>query len=120
MDKTKSECTMEVSATSKYVRMSPTKARDLANEIKGLAVADALRITEFNARKAALQIGKTLKSAIANAENNEGLSVESLYVKSAIVDGGPMLKRSRPRARGMASPIQKKTSHITIVLTDNA
>jgi large subunit ribosomal protein L22 len=111
---------MEVSATTKYVRMSPTKARDLANEIKGLPVADALRITEFNARKAALQIGKTLKSAIANAENNEGLSVESLVVKNAIVDGGPMQKRFRPRARGMASPIQKKTSHVTVILTDNA
>lgn len=109
---------MEVSATTKYVRMSPTKARNLANEIKGLPVADALRITEFNARKAAVQIGKTLKSAIANAENNEGLLVESLYVKNAIVDGGPMMKRYRPRARGMASPIQKKTSHITVIVTD--
>ena len=120
VDIVESENTMEVSATTKYVKMSPTKARDLANKIKGLSVADALRITEFNARKAALQIGKTLKSAIANAENNEGLPVEGLYVKNAIVDGGPMQKRFRPRARGMASPIQKKTSHITIVLTDNA
>ena len=119
-DVIESENTMEVSAITKYVKMSPTKARDLADEIKGLSVADALRITEFNARKAALQIGKTLKSAIANAENNEGLSVDSLYVKNAIVDGGPMMKRFRPRARGMASPIQKKTSHITIILTDNA
>ncbi|MBN2684282.1 MAG: 50S ribosomal protein L22 [Pontiellaceae bacterium] len=109
---------MEVSATTKYVRMSPTKARDLANEIKGLPVADALRITEFNARKAAVHIGKTLKSAIANAENNEGLLVDGLYVKNAIVDGGPMMKRYRPRARGMASPIQKKTSHITVIVTD--
>jgi large subunit ribosomal protein L22 len=109
---------MEVSATTKYVKMSPTKARDLANEIKGLPVADALRITEFNARNAAVQIGKTLKSAIANAENNEGLPVEGLYVKNAIVDGGPMMKRYRPRARGMASPIQKKTSHITVIVTD--
>ncbi|MDF7807062.1 50S ribosomal protein L22 [Pontiellaceae bacterium B12219] len=111
---------MEVSATTKYIRMSPTKARDLANEIKGLSVADALRITEFNARKAAVQIGKTLKSAIANAENNEGLSADSLFVKNAIVDGGPMMKRFRPRARGMASPIQKKTSHVTIILSDKA
>ena len=111
---------MEVSATTKYVRMSPTKARDLASKIKGLPVEDALRITDFNARKAAFQIGKTLKSAIANAENNEGLSVDSLYVKNAIVDGGPIQKRFRPRARGMASPIQKKTSHVTVILTDNA
>jgi len=111
---------MDVSATTKYVRMSPTKARDLANAIKGLPVADALRITDFNARKAAVHIGKTLKSAIANAENNEGLAAEQLYVKNAIVDGGPILKRFRPRSRGMASPIQKKTSHVTIILTDNA
>ena len=109
---------MEITATTKYIKMSPTKARDLANEIKGLPVSDALFITEFNARKAAIQIGKTLKSAIANAEHNQGLSADQLIVKNAIVDGGPMMKRYRPRARGSASPIQKKTSHITIVLSD--
>lgn len=111
---------MEITATTKYIKMSPTKARDLANEIKGLPVSDALFITEFNARKAATQIGKTLKSAIANAEHNQGLSADQLIVKNAIVDGGPMMKRYRPRARGSASPIQKKTSHITIVLSDQA
>ena len=111
---------MEITATTKYIKMSPTKARDLANEIKGLPVTDALFITEFNARKAAIQIGKTLKSAIANAEHNQGLSADQLIVKNAIVDGGPMMKRYRPRARGSASPIQKKTSHITIVLSDQA
>ena len=109
---------MEITATTKYIKMSPTKARDLANEIKGLPVSDALFITEFNARKAAIQIGKTLKSALANAEHNQGLSADQLIVKNAIVDGGPMMKRYRPRARGSASPIQKKTSHITIVLSD--
>ena len=111
---------MEITATTKYIKMSPTKARDLANEIKGLPVSDALFITEFNARKAAIQIGKTLKSAIANAEHNQGLTADQLIVKNAIVDGGPMMKRYRPRARGSASPIQKKTSHITIVLSDQA
>lgn len=111
---------MEISATTKYIKMSPTKARDLANEIKGLPVSDALFITEFNARKAAIQIGKTLKSAIANAEHNQGLTADQLIVKNAIVNGGPMMKRYRPRARGSASPIQKKTSHITIVLSDQA
>jgi large subunit ribosomal protein L22 len=111
---------MEITATTKYIKMSPTKARDLANEIKGLPVSDALFITEFNARKAAIQIGKTLKSALANAEHNQGLSADQLIVKNAIVDGGPMMKRYRPRARGSASPIQKKTSHITIVLSDQA
>ena len=111
---------MEITATTKYIKMSPTKARDLANEIKGLPVSDALFITEFNARKAAIQIGKTLKSALANAEHNQGFSADQLIVKNAIVDGGPMMKRYRPRARGSASPIQKKTSHITIVLSDQA
>ena len=110
---------MEISATRKYVRMSPTKARDLANEIKGLPALDALQITEFNARKAAIQIGKTLKSAIANAEHNNGLSIDQLIVKNTIVDGGPKMKRYRPRARGSASPIHKKTSHITVILSDN-
>jgi large subunit ribosomal protein L22 len=109
---------MEVSATTKYVRMSPLKARGVASEIRGLSVTDALRVTEFNARKAAFQIGKTLKSAIANAENNEGVSVDQLYVKDAYVGGGPVLKRFRPRARGSASGIRKPTSHVTIVLTD--
>ena len=99
--------------------MSPTKARDLANEIKGLSALDALQITEFNARKAAIQIGKTLKSAIANAEHNNGLSIDQLIVKNAIIDGGPTMKRYRPRARGSASPIHKKTSHITVILSDN-
>lgn len=109
---------MEVSATTKYVRMSPLKARGVAAAIKGLSVADALRITEFNAKKSAAQIGKTLKSAVANAEANEGISADQLIVKDATVDGGPVLKRFRPRARGSASGIRKPTSHITVVVTD--
>lgn len=109
---------MEVSATTKYVRMSPVKARYMASEIQGLSVAEALRVTNFNAMKAAAEIGKTLKSAVANAESNEGVSAENLFVKDAYVDEGPALKRSRPRARGSASPIRKRTSHITVVVTD--
>ena len=109
---------MEVSAVTKYVKMSPTKARDLANEIKGLSVAEALRITEFNARKAALQIGKTLKSAIANAENNHELSADELIVQEATIGDGPTLKRFKPRARGSAGAILKRSSHIFITLTD--
>ena len=97
---------MEVSATTKYVRMSPLKARGVAAEICGLTAQEALRVTEFNAKKSALQIGKTLKSAIANAEANEGVSVEQLFVKDAHIDGGPTQKRFRPRARGSASPIR--------------
>ena len=109
---------MEVSATTKYVRMSPLKARGIADAIRGLSVDDALRITEFNARKAATQIGKTLKSAVANAQSNEGVSAGDLFVKDAYVDGGPTLKRFRPRARGSASAIRKRTSHVTVILTD--
>jgi large subunit ribosomal protein L22 len=109
---------MEVSATTKYVRMSPIKARYMAAEIRGLPVAEALRITNFNAMKAAAEIGKTLKSAVANAEKNEGVPADRLFVKEAYVDGGPVLKRFRPRARGSAGAIRKRTTHITVVLTD--
>lgn len=110
---------MEVTAVTKFVRMSPSKARDLARAIQGCTVADALKITEFNERKAAREIGKTLKSAIANAENNASLSADALYVKLAAVEDGPRLKRFWPRARGSASPILRRTSHVRIVLTDD-
>lgn len=109
---------MEVKAITKYVRMSPTKARDITREIQGLPVPKALNIVMASRRKAVVHIGKTLKSAIANAENNAGLSAESLYVKQAVVDQGPVLKRYWPRARGMVSPLRRPTSHIRIVLTD--
>lgn len=109
---------MEITAKTKYVRMSPSKARDLAREITGLPVSEALTLTDFNARKAASQLGKTLKSAVANAEHNEDLSVEELYVKTALIDSGPTMKRWWPRARGMVSPIKRRTSHITVVLSD--
>jgi large subunit ribosomal protein L22 len=68
--------------------------------------------------KAATELGKTLKSAVANAESNEGVSADKLFIKDAYVNEGPALKRSRPRARGSASPIRKRTSHITVVVTD--
>lgn len=109
---------MDVSARARFVRMSPTKMRDLTRTIQGMPVGEALRVTSFNKRKGAFLVGKTLKSAIANAENNADLSVEDLYVKKAVVDQGPVIKRYRPAARGMAKPIQKKTSHIHIVLSD--
>ena len=110
---------MEITATTKYVRMSPTKARDLANEIKGLSVSDALFITEFNARKAALQIGKTLKSAIANAEHNEGLSRS---IGGEECDCGWWTDDEAVSSAGawICKSDQKKTSHITIILSDQA
>jgi len=109
---------MEVRAVARYVRLSPRKARDLARAIRGLPVADALKITQFSERKAAAVLHKTLRSAVANAENNAKLSAEDLRVKEALVDEGPALKRYWPRARGMVSPIRRRMSHVTIVLTD--
>jgi len=110
---------MEVRAVSKYVRLAPRKARDMARAIQGLPVAEALKIAEFSERKAATLIGKTIRSAIANAENNAKLAADELRVKEATIGEGPALKRFWPRARGMVSRIRKRTSHITIVLTDD-
>ncbi len=110
---------MEVQAISRRVRLSPSKARDFARQIQGKPVADALRATSINERKAAFQIGKTLKSAIANAESNADLAVDDLWVKQAVIDEGPRMKRYWPRARGMVRHIVKKTCHIKIVLTDD-
>lgn len=109
---------MEINATTKYVRLSPTKARDLARAIQGKSVGEALQLVELNKRKAAVCIGKTLKSAIANAENNAELSAEDLYVAKAVVENGPTFPRYWPRARGSAASIRKKTSHIYVTLTD--
>jgi len=109
---------MEVQAVTKFVRMSPTKARDLARSLRGLSVSEALNITTIGERKAAFRIGKTLRSAVANAENNEDLEVDDLRVKEAIVDVGPTMRRYWPRARGMVSPIKRRLCHIKIVLTD--
>ncbi len=109
---------MEINATTKYVRLSPTKARDLARAIQGKSVGEALQLVELNKRKAAVCLGKTLKSAIANAENNAELSAEDLFVSKAVVENGPTFPRYWPRARGSAASIRKKTSHIYVTLTD--
>ena len=109
---------MEIVAKTRYVKMSPEKAHDIARAIQGRTVAEALAITSFNKRKAAREIGKTLRSAIANAENNAEIPADDLTVKEAVINQGPMLKRYWPRARGMVSPIKRRTSHIHITLTD--
>jgi len=98
--------------------LTPTKARDLARAIQGKRAGEALQVVEVNKRKAAVCIGKTLKSAIANAENNAELSADRLWVSQAVVENGPTIPRYWPRARGSASPIRKKTSHIRVTLTD--
>ena len=99
--------------------MSAFKVRELTREIQGLAASAALDVIAFSAKgKAALIVGKTLKSAIANAENNNELKVDTLVVKEATVGEGPTMRRIKSRARGSASPIRKRTSHVRIVLSD--
>lgn len=109
---------MEVRAITRYVRISPAKAADFSRVIQGKNVAEALAIVELSPRKAARLFGKTLKSALANAVNNYDLKKEHLKVKAAVANPGPMLKRFRPKARGMAGRIRKRMSHFTVVLTD--
>ena len=109
---------MEVRSIYKYARISPFKVREVTREIQGLPVSAALDLLAFTPKKAAFLIGKTLKSAIANAENNANLKPDGLVVKEAIVGEGPTLKRIMARARGSASRILKRTSHIRIVLSD--
>ncbi len=98
--------------------MSAFKVRELTREIQGLPASAALDLIAFSSKKAALMVGKTLKSAIANAENNNELRVDTLVVKEATVGEGPTMKRVKSRARGSASTIRKRTSHIRIVLSD--
>ncbi len=109
---------MQILSTTKYARISAFKAREVAREIQGLPVAAALDLVAFSPKKAAALIAKTLKSAIANAENNNNLRAESLVVKEARIGEGPTAKRFQPKARGSAGPILKRSSHIRIVLTD--
>src|SRR6476469_6620859 len=109
---------MEVRSIHRYARISAFKCREVTREIQGLPVSAALDVLAFTPKKAALLIGKTLKSAVANAENNANLKVDGLVVKEAVVGEGPSFKRIMARARGSASGIIKRTSHIRIVLTD--
>jgi large subunit ribosomal protein L22 len=109
---------MEVRSIYKYARISPFKVREVTREIQGLPVSAALDLLAFTPKKASFLIRKTLKSAIANAENNANLKPDGLVVKEAIVGEGPTLKRMMARARGSGSRILKRTSHIHIVLSD--
>jgi large subunit ribosomal protein L22 len=108
---------MEVKAVEKYIRISPKKARLVADVIRGEKAVNALATLKFMPKKAANIIYKALNSAVANAINNFGLAKEDLIVSSITVDNGPSLKRFRPRSRGMASALLKRTSHITVVVS---
>lgn len=109
---------MQVLATYRFARISAFKAREVTRAIQGLPVADALDILKWTPKKAAPMVDKTLRSAIANAENNNNLRVEKLVVQEAVVGEGSTFRRFQPKARGSAGPIRKRTSHIRIVLTD--
>jgi len=111
---------MEVTSTTKFVRLSPKKARDVAREIQGLPVSNALDILTFTPKKAAQLIAKTLKTAIADAENNFSLDTSTLIIKQAVIGAGPTLRRFMPRAKGSAGAILKRTSHISITLVGAA
>ncbi len=108
--------TVEVRAVARYIRVAPRKARLVVDQIRNKNVDKALEVLQFSERAAAEPVAKVLRSAIANAENNNNLRANNLYVKYAYVDEGPTLKRFRPRAKGSASRINKRTSHITVVV----
>lgn len=108
----------EARAVAKHIRISPLKARSVINLIRGKSTKDALAILKFTPNKAAALIEKVLKSAIANAENNYEMDAESLIVKKAYVDEGATLKRLKPRAQGRADRIRKRTSHITVIVSE--
>jgi large subunit ribosomal protein L22 len=110
---------MQTQAILKFVRLSPKKARFVADLVRGKKVDEAVNILKFSTNRAARIIKKVLDSAIANAENNQGADVDELKVKTITIDEGPRMKRISPRAKGRADRIVKRTSHITITVADS-
>ncbi|MEA3223891.1 MAG: 50S ribosomal protein L22 [Thermodesulfobacteriota bacterium] len=109
---------MEAKAALKYSRISPRKTRLVADQVRGKPIGEALRILIHMDKKRAAIILKVLNSAVANAMSTGVMDVDNLYVKSIMIDGGPTIKRFRPRAMGRASHILKRTSHISVVLEE--
>jgi large subunit ribosomal protein L22 len=109
---------MKVKAQAKYVRQSPYKVRLVLDLVRGLPVEEAEHVLRLTSRGATEPVAKVLHSAVANAEHNHALDPEDLVIAEAFADEGPTLKRFRPRARGRAARIRKRTSHITIVVSD--
>ncbi len=111
---------MEVKAVAKYMRISPQKVRMLADAVKGKQVEAALDALKFMPQKAAGVVEKIMRSAVANADQRPDIDVDALVVRNVLADPGPMLKRIRPRARGRATRILKRTSHITVILAEKS
>ncbi len=109
---------MEARALARYIRISPQKARLVADMVRGKSVEYAVNTLRFLPKKGARLLKKVIESAVANASQNDAIDVDTLYVKSIFVNGGPMLKRTSPRAQGRATRILKRTSHITVVLDE--
>ncbi|HHX95531.1 MAG TPA: 50S ribosomal protein L22 [Clostridia bacterium] len=109
---------MEAKATAKYIRIAPNKARQVVNLIRGKDVDEALAILKFTPKRVAEVVEKVLNSAIANAEHNYDMDRENLFVSKIYVDQGPAMKRYKPRAFGRADLIRKRTSHITVVVSE--
>ncbi|HIP96789.1 MAG TPA: 50S ribosomal protein L22 [Anaerolineae bacterium] len=108
----------EVRAVARYVRMSPQKVRLVADQVRGMGAVDALAVLKHMPQAAARPMYKVIRSAVANAEENIGMDREDLYIAQVTVDGGPMMKRWRAGARGRYKPILKRSSHITVVLSE--
>ena len=109
---------METRCITRYQRISPRKCRLAANQVRNLPVGEALEVLKFSPHKGAQMLRKTVESALANAEHNHGADIDLLRIHRVTVDQGPVLKRFRARARGRAAAILKRTSHITVVLSD--
>ena len=110
---------MEVSASAKRLQISAQKVRLIADQIRGKAVADALDILAFSTQKASVLMRKAVESVVANAENNEGADIDELKISEVYVNEGMTMKRIRPRAKGRADRIFKRSSHIKVTVSDN-
>lgn len=110
---------MQAVAKLRFTRISPQKARLVADQIRGKRVEEALSILQFSSQKSAGIIRKVLESAVANAENNAGADIDELKVSTIMVDEGPILKRFRARAKGRGTRILKRTSHITVTVAES-
>jgi len=109
---------MQVSAKANRLHISPQKARRVVDQVRGKSVSDALDILNFSTQKGAVLVRKVVESAIANAENNEGADIDELKIAEIFVNEGLTMKRIRPRAKGRADRILKRSSHITVTVTD--
>ena len=109
---------MATQAILRHPKISPQKARLVADQIRGLAVEQALDVLAFSRKKASVMVKKVLESAIANAENNDGADIDELKVKEIFVDQGPMMKRMQARAKGRGCRILKRSSHITVIVEE--